>query len=105
MNAIDGLPRTVTGSVNVTRIETRLPAIAMCPKSLTLGPTASTRALGNSPDAAGFRSFPALSRIAAPSGRTIGPATRTPAGAKSPDCTPKVNVSDLLPLPRPFHAA
>jgi len=49
--------------------------------------------------------LPALSRMAASPASPIAPATATPFGAKSPDCTAAVKTSILPPLPLPFHAA
>ena len=107
MNGIDGLPTTFTASANVTGSDTVfvLALIVGLPNAITLGPAASTIALGNTPTAAGFASFPAESRIAAPPESASGPPTRTPAGAKSPACTTVLKTSDFPPLPFPFQTA
>ena len=105
MNGIDGLPLTVTGSLNVTASDTSLPVTTGAANAVTLGPTASTTALGNEPVAARLASLPAASRIAAPPESWIGPAARTPAGAASPAWTATVNTSASVPPPLPLQVA
>lgn len=75
------------------------------PMAAAFGEAPVTVARGNWAETLGSTSFPARSRIVAPSARPIGPTVRRPEGAESPGRTTVVKVSLFVPLPSPSHAA